>query len=369
MKIAYVITLSSPVGGAQVHVRDLSDGFVKKGHTCEVFVGSEGVMTDWLKERSIRYHLVPFLKHSIHPVNDRRAVHALAEQLAGFKPDIVSTHSSKAGIVGRLAARKLGIPSIYTAHGWSFLNSTGPLTAFLGWQAEVYCARFTKKIITVSEHDRDLAIRKRLCDPAKIIAVHNGMPDVGALHFASPGEAARPVHLVMIARFATQKDHTTLLQALAPLGDLEWKLSLVGDGPDEQKVRDLVQRLGLNDRVVFVGSVKSVLDILKNAHVYILATLSEGLPRSIIEAMRAGLPIVSNRVAGIPEQVENGRNGFLHEVRDVNGLRDSLKRLILDPALRAKMGRESRKLYLERFTLERLVEETFSVYEQALGGR
>jgi len=369
MKIAYITTLSSPVGGAQVHVRDLSEALIKKGHQCEVFVGAEGVLTDWLNDRSIRYHLVPHLNHSINPLNDRKAVKALAEQLAEFKPDIVSTHSSKAGIVGRLAARKLRIPSIYTAHGWCFLDTTGPLTAFIGWQAEVYCAKFTSKIITVSESDRELAIRKKLCDPAKIIAVHNGMPDIGPEHFASPGEEANPVHLVMIARFSTQKDHESLLKALAELKDMNWRLSLVGDGPDEQKVRGLVQQLGISEKVVFVGSVKSVIDILKSAHVYILTTFSEGLPRSIIEAMRAGLPVVSNRVAGIPEQVENGRNGYVLEIQDVEGIKSNLAKLIDDATLRTQMGQESRKLYEERFTSERLIEETYRVYEQVLGSR
>lgn len=369
MKIAYVTTLSSPVGGAQVHVRDLSEALIKRGHACEVFVGAEGVLTDWLKDRSIPFHLVPFLNHSINPIHDRKAVRALTELLAAFKPDIVSTHSSKAGIVGRLAARRLGIPSIYTAHGWCFLDTTGPLTAFLGWQAEMYCARFTSRIITVSESDRELAIRKRLCDPSKIVAVHNGMPDVGPEHAADPGSNASPVHIVMIARFSAQKDHGSLLKALSGIKELNWRLSLVGDGPDERKVRDLVSQLGLENKVVFVGSVKSVLEILKSAHVYVLTTFSEGLPRSIIEAMRAGLPVVSNRVAGIPEQVEHGRNGFVHEVGDVDGVRESLDRLIRDPELRSKMGAESRKLYLSRFTSERLIEETYRVYEQVLAER
>jgi len=368
MKIAYVTTLSSPVGGAQVHVRDLSEALIKKGHQCEVFVGAEGVLTDWLKERAIPYHLVPCLGHSIHPLNDRRAIKALSEQLSAFKPDIVSTHSSKAGIVGRMAARKLGIPSIYTAHGWCFLDTTGPLTAFIGWQAEVYCARFTSRIITVSESDRELAIKKRLCDPAKIVAVHNGMPDVGPEHYAKPGAQDGPVHIVMIARFSPQKDHETLLNALALIKEKSWKLSLVGDGPDEAKVRGLVKQLGLDGRVEFVGSVKSVVDILSRAQIYVLTTFSEGLPRSIIEAMRAGLPVVSNRVAGIPEQVVSGRNGFLHEVKETAGIRDSLASLIDDPDLRAKMGEESRKLYLGRFTSERLVDQTFRVYEQVLSG-
>lgn len=369
MRIAHVITLSDPIGGAQVHVRDLSDAFIKRGHACEVFIGAEGILTDWLRDLGIRYHIVPHLRHPIDPRSDFLAVRALTRQLAEFRPDVVSTHSSKAGIVGRLAAKRLGLPSVYTVHGWIFLKSTGKLTAFLGWRAEKHCAKFTRKIITVSEHDRRFAVDRKLCDPSRIVAVHNGIPDVASADLADPGRNAPETEIVMVARFAAQKDHDTLLQALAKIKDRPWRLTLVGDGPDEQKVRGLVSLLGLGDRVVFTGAVRSVQPILQQAQIFVLTSRSEGLPISIIEAMRTGLPIVSNRLAGIPEQVEEGENGFLLETGDVEGVADRLARLIDDPRLRAHMGQASRRLYLERFTIDRLVEQTLQVLADAVSGR
>lgn len=369
MRIATVITLSNPVGGAQVYVRDLTEALIKNGHESEVFVGSEGILTDWLTERNIRHHVIPHLRHSISPFSDIRATKALTQMLADYHPDIVATNSSKAGIIGRLAARRLGIPSVYTVHGWSFLKSEGKLSAFAGWQAEKYCARFTKRIIAVSEFDRNLAIERKLCSPEKVVAIHNGIPDVSKEFFANPGEDAKTVEIVMVARFAAPKDHATLLTALSTLKDRQWRLSLVGDGPDELSVRSMVAALGLDDRVVFVGAVRSVLDLLADSHLFVMTSLSEGLPLSIMEAMRAGLPVISNRVAGIPEEILDGQNGYLVDVKEAEILADRLAMLIDDKDLRARMGQESRKLYLERFTSQRLIENTYRVFEQAVAER
>ncbi len=366
MRIATVITLSNPVGGAQVYVRDLAEALVKNGHETEVFIGSEGILTDWLTDLGIRHRLVPSMRHSISPLSDIRAVNELAAMLKEYRPDIVATNSSKAGIIGRLSARRLGIPSVYTVHGWSFLKSEGKLSSFLGWQAEKYCARFTSKIIAVSEFDRKLAIERKLCEPEKVVAIHNGIPDISSDFFASPGDDAKPVEIVVVARFAAPKDHATLLNAMARLKDRDWRLSLVGDGPDEAVVRATVGSLGLSDRVVFVGAVRSVLEYLKKSHLFVLTSLSEGLPLSIMEAMRSGLPVVSNRVAGIPEEVVDGQNGYLVDVMDAESLASRIASLIDDKDLRARMGQESRKLYLERFTSQRLIENTYRVFEQAV---
>ena len=142
----------------------------------------------------------------------------------------------------------------------------------------------------------------------------------------------------MVARFGAQKDHPTLLRALAGLRDLPWQLDLVGEGPLLSQTRTLAASLGLEDRVHFLGQRMDVDRILANAQVGLLITNWEGFPLSILEAMRANLPVVASGVGGVSESVTDGVTGFVVPQGDVEVLRDRLRRLLSDPALRASLG-------------------------------
>jgi glycosyltransferase involved in cell wall biosynthesis len=155
----------------------------------------------------------------------------------------------------------------------------------------------------------------------------------------------------MVARFEPQKDHTTLLHALAGLRQEPWHLDLIGDGPLLSHTEALTRQLGLRGRIQFWGQRMDVEARLAQAQVALLITNWEGFPRSILEAMRAGLPVVSSAVGGIAESVRNG-------------LRQRLKELLDDPGLRLRMGRSGRELYEQRFTLTHTVERTFAIYAE-----
>jgi glycosyltransferase involved in cell wall biosynthesis len=168
----------------------------------------------------------------------------------------------------------------------------------------------------------------------------------------------------MVARFEPQKDHTTLLHALAGLRQEPWHLDLIGDGPLLSHTEALTRQLGLRGRIQFWGQRMDVEARLAQAQVALLITNWEGFPRSILEAMRAGLPVVSSAVGGIAESVRNGQTGFTVPQGDVEGLRQRLKELLDDPGLRLRMGRSGRELYEQRFTLTHTVERTFAIYAE-----
>jgi glycosyltransferase involved in cell wall biosynthesis len=277
----------------------------------------------------------------------------------------VSVHSSKAGVLGRVASRALGLPVIHTAHGWSFTPGIPRHKAWVyGW-IERLAAPLASRIITVSEFDRGLALAHRLAPADRVVTVYNGMPDIDARLVADPGRS--PVRLVMVARFEAQKDHPTLFRALAGIQE-PWQLDLIGDGPLLPEAQTMARELGLLQRVQFWGQRMDVAERLAEAQTALLITNWEGFPRSILEAMRAGLPVVASEVGGVAESVEDGETGFVVARGDVEGLRLRLRQLLADPALRTSMGRKGRQRYAAHFTLEHTVDKTLAVYEQTLAG-
>jgi glycosyltransferase involved in cell wall biosynthesis len=170
----------------------------------------------------------------------------------------------------------------------------------------------------------------------------------------------------MIARFEPQKDHSTLFRALAGI-HVPWHLDLIGDGPLLAEAQAMVRDLGLVERVQFWGQRMDVAQRLAEAQVALLITNWEGFPRSILEAMRAGLPVVASAVGGIAESVQDGETGFVVPWADVEVLRERLGQLLADPGLRARMGRKGRERYEAHFTLDHTVEKTLTVYQQTLG--
>jgi len=365
VNIVYVITRSDSIGGAHIHVRDLALNLLRAGHTVTVLVGGEGPFAAELAARGIPYRSLRYLVRPIRPGTDLRGLWELRAALAELKLDLVSAHSSKAGWLGRLAARSLGFPVVFTAHGWAFTEGVPEHKRKIYALAERLAAPFADRIITVSEYDRALALRYRIAPAHKLVTVHNGMPDVDPTLRACP--EAEPVRIVMVARFEPQKDHTTLLCALVGLKDLAWELELIGDGPLLERVRAETGRLGLLERVCFLGARKDVAERLAKAQIFVLSSNWEGFPRSILEAMRAGLPVVASDVGGVREAVMEGETGFLVPRGDVGALRARLRQLIMNASLRVKMGQAGRKRFEEQFTFEHMFKKTLEVYEDVLG--
>jgi glycosyltransferase involved in cell wall biosynthesis len=190
------------------------------------------------------------------------------------------------------------------------------------------------------------------------------MPDIPLEQRADPSRL--PVRLAMIARFEPQKDHVTLLQALAGLKHEAWHLDLIGDGPLLPQARELSRRLGLDERIQFWGQRMDVAARLADSQVALLITKWEGFPRSILEAMRAGLPVIASAVGGVAESVRDGDTGFTVPREDVGALQERLLKLLANPDLRCRMGRRARERYEQEFMLASTVSRTLAVYHEIL---
>jgi len=226
---------------------------------------------------------------------------------------------------------------------------------------------FAGKIITVSEYDRSLALRLKVAHQNRLIAIHNGMPDILPALLSAP--AQEPVKIVMVARFQKQKDFVTLFSALSGLLGYKWSLLLIGNGPLLDLVQSQAKGFGITDRIIFWGEQDNVAEHLSKCQIFVLTSNWEGFPRSILEAMRAGLPVIASDVGGVSEAVIDDKTGFLIPRKDDKTLQNRLKILIDDTEKRKQLGKAGRESYEKNFTFNKMAEKTLQVYEGLLDSK
>ena len=366
IKVLYVLARSDEIGGAHIHVKDLAKYVLSMGGQACVVAGGNGVFADLMRANGIDYISVPSLAKKISIFNDLRAFFKLNRILRDSNCDLVSAHSAKAGFLVRLPALCPGFPPvIFTAHGWSFSLGIPPVQRFIYLNLERILALFSKHIITVCNSDKLLALAQGVSIQSDIVVIHNGMsllPPQPRLPFAASGSSI--VKIVTIARYEKQKDHDTLLRALASIPEGNWRLTLIGGGPGLDSVKKLGFNLGIDQHLEFVGRSDNVVPYLDRADIFVLSSLWEGFPRSILEALRSSLPVVATDVGGVSEAVLDNYNGFCVPPRDTKALAAALRGLLLCSDLRLAMGDRGRSLFEARFTFSRMASKTWDLYHE-----
>lgn len=362
MKILYCIT-SASWGGAQLHVLELCADQLKRGNEVIFIVGNEGPLLDKVKKlKGLKIIFLPSLVREINPINDMKAIIELRKIIKKESPDIVHLHSSKAGVVGRIAAIGLRkrVKVIFTVHGWAFTDGvSSTLKKHLYRKIEKSVARFTDLFICVSNYDAKIGKRDGvLNNKSNVVVIHNGspLPQQNAVNYSIHS----PIRLVMIARFSHQKDQKTLINAVAKLPKSDYRLTFVGDGETLNNNKKIVSNLNLNKNIKFVGFKDDVSKELIENDVYILSTHYEGLPISIIEAMSYGLPILATDVGGNSEMVINNINGFLFSSEEQ--LVDKLNYIIKNKNLIKKWGQESFNIFTREYSLSNCLNKINDAY-------
>ena len=360
-RILFVITRSLR-GGAQCHLVNLISGLAKNSDI-DFFLATDspGFLTDALLDLKVQVFMIPSLGNSLNPINDVISIFRLLSIIDRVNPDIVHAHSSKAGLLARLSAKIANKPTVFTAHGWGFKPNVPIFRRYMVRISETICSLLTDKIICVSEYDRSLAELYKVAKSSQLRMIFNGVPDTNLI--ANPESSC--VKIIMVARFEEPKQQGKLITHFSMISSNSAKLILVGDGPNLPQAIDLVKANELEDRVVFTGDRNDVAQLLSDAHIFVLLSDYEGLPLSIIEAMRAGLPVIASNVGGVPEEVMDGFSGFLIE-NDQSSITEKLNLLVESPLLRSQMGKEGRKIYLNKLHIDSMVEQTLSVYEEIL---
>jgi glycosyltransferase involved in cell wall biosynthesis len=356
-KVLIVITLAE-AGGAQTYVAQLLPALAERFQVT-VAAHGDGPLRDAARAAGVQFVRLRHVRRSIGP-RDVLGLLELIVLMRRSRPDVVHTNSSKAGVLGRLAAAIARAPvRIFTVHGWAFAAATGLSSTFYLW-ADRLMSPLTSATICVSEHSRAAGSAARTCRASATVVIPNAV-DVEAARRASL-EGAPPV-VVAVGRLAHPKDPLTLVRALGAVRT-PFRALLVGDGPERAAVE-----AELAPGVELTGTRADVPELLAGADVFVLSSRSEGAPVSILEAMAAGLPVVASDVGGVREQVADGETGLLVPAGDAGALASALERLLADTGLRRRLGAAGRDRALQRFDVGASRRAHVELYERELARR
>ncbi|OGR57862.1 MAG: hypothetical protein A2X36_01445 [Elusimicrobia bacterium GWA2_69_24] len=351
MKVVHVVTRLD-FGGAQQNTL-YTVGHVDRARFEPVLVCGEGGRLDpearALEARGTRVVFLPDLVRELHPLRDFIALLQLHRLLVAERPDAVHTHSSKAGILGRLAAWLAGVPVIvHTFHGFGFHDRMAAPVRGAIVLVERLAAALSSWLIFVSQDNMRTAAACGIGSPRRQSLIRSG---VALARFPAPvpDRAAKRASLALpgagpwvlsVGNLKAQKnamDFARLAGRLAPKHPAASFL-FVGDGPLRPALEAAIAEAGLQERAHLLGWRDDVPELLAVADVFVLTSLWEGLPRALVEAMRSGLPCACYAVDGVRDLISDGRNGFAAPPGDWEGLADRVARLLEDPALRRRLG-------------------------------
>ena len=368
------------LGGSQENTVISCMGQADAGHEVALafgpIYGPEGSMLGEVEAHGqIKTIQVPNLVRELSPIKDLRCRMELARIIRDYRPDVVHTHSSKAGILGRSAARAAGVPAIvHTIHGLPFHPYQSRRKNLLYIRAERWAAKKCDAIVCVADAMREQALAAGVGSPEQFHTIYSGM-DVESFvdnqvdrdaWRAQYGIAADEFVIGTVARLAELKGHDDLLDAMEqPLhADRKLKLLWIGDGYWANRLRNRVRSMGLEENVIFAGKISpaEIPDAMHSMDLLAHPSWREGLPRTVPQALLTGTPVVANDVDGTREVVIPDRTGRLIPPGDLSALRKTLVNARKDPQPERALAQEGRRLCTEMFPAGRMVEELDRLY-------
>lgn len=366
IKILFCLT-KLELGGAQKQVLSLIGSLDKNSFSPYLFTACHGMLID--EAKCIPGLEIKFSRFLERPINVFKDFFSLIEAYRFIRKEkihIVHTHSSKAGIIGRLAAHFAGVKIIiHTVHGWSFNDFQPPFVRRFYILLEKVCGRFSSKLVVVSEHDHAKGISKNIADPAKFRLIYYGID--------KDGFSDNPVRIKddynkddfvvgMISCFKPQKapvdfvKFAYLLRKKLPCV----KFVLAGDGVLRKEIEEAVKKHSLCGQFILAGWCRQIPEFLSGLDLFVLTSLWEGMPISVLEAMSSGLPVLATQTGGISEVVKEAETGFLVKPHDMHIMAEKAFTLLKNGNLRQQIGRNAKNFLAGRFTLH----ETVSMHQQ-----
>jgi len=383
MRILHIITRLDRGGSAEA-VMQIGERLSRKGHEVKIITGltedPQENFEAYAKRAGVPITLISEFRREVNPFYDLAAFCRLYRLIKRENPEIVHTHTSKAGILGRWAAWLSGVKVIiHSSHGHIFYGYFSGLRTKIFLWVEKLTAVITHKITTLSDLEINDYQSLRLARKEKFITIPYGI-DTKALKVIRGREEVRKGlglspgdHVVgWVGRLVPVKDCGTFLNAASLLKDkfgdpkinLGLRFLVVGDGPERQKMEETVKRLGL--KVIFTGMRNDVYDMMSSMDLFVLSSLNEGLGRVLLEAMAAGRPVVATKVGGVPEVVEDGVTGILVPPSDPEGMASAIMEILTHSERMATIGEHGRKR-AERFDIKIATDRLEILYKE--GGR
>ena len=383
VKILHIITRLDMGGSAQntLHTcNELSDKYDKvlvhgpsleSGMTdLEKKIVEEGIAK--AKARGVKVILLPSLVRSIRPIKDLKALMALILLISKEKPDIVHTHSSKGGILGRLAAKLCGVPHIvHTPHGHVFYGHFGRVASKVFLWVERVFSRFTDRMVALTSGEKNDYIEMSVCTPEKLRTIHSGVDVQQFLNDngnrvekrSSLGLEQQEAVIGFVGWLLPIKGPEYLLKAM----DYIWPeqpnvtLVMVGKGDLDVDLRAEALRKNVNGKVKFLGWRQDINELMPTFDMLVLPSLNEGMGRVLVEAMAAGKPVVGSRVGGIPDLIQDGHTGYLVPPADEKALADAILKLLNDRDQAELMGQRGKER-CQQFSLEAMIAKLDDLY-------
>jgi glycosyltransferase involved in cell wall biosynthesis len=383
LKILHIITRLDMGGSAQntLHTcNKLSDKYEKvlvhgpsleSGMTdLEKKIIAKGIAE--AKARGVKVVLCPSLVRSIRPIKDLKALLALISLIIKEKPDIVHTHSSKGGILGRLAAKLCGVPHIvHTPHGHVFYGHFGQMASKIFLVLERVFSKFTDRLVALTRGEKNDYIEMSVCTPEKLLTIHSGV-DINQFFNAngngiekrrSLGLAQQDAVIGFVGWLLPIKGPDYLFKAM----DYVWPekpetvLLMVGKGAMDVDLRAKALRKNIDGKVKFLGWRQDINELMPVFDMLVLPSLNEGMGRVGVEAMAAGKPVVGSRVGGIPDLIEDGQTGYLVPPADEKALAAAILKLLNDRD-RARLMGERGKQRCQRYSLDAMIAKLDDLY-------
>jgi len=375
IKILHVIT-HLPIGGAQDNTLYTVELLDKEKYDISLCCNLDGELVERAKKvEAVKLFDIPFLGREVSPYRDIRAFLSLYKLFKEEDFTIIHTHSSKAGLLARLAAVLNKTPIvIHTIHGFAFNDFMNGLKKNFFIYLEKLLAKWTDVLITVSNLNKKKIIDLNIAHENKIKNIYSGI-DLSLFTNKRNDEFRKELnlendHLLLgsVGRLSNQKDPITMIEAFGIISKPfpNAHLALVGDGELKGKILEKIDQLKLNDRIHLTGNKNNPWSVYHSMDLFIMSSIYEGLGRSITEALSCGVPVVCTDVEGVPEIVRDKITGILVRPKDSNKLADAIIRTLNDMETAKKMAEEGRRFVNDNFDVNKMVNDIDSLYNTLL---
>jgi len=374
INLLYVIT-KLELGGAQKQLLSLIRHLDKKRFRLFLFTAEDGLLLpEALSINGLTINKSTCLERPINLLKDLLVLIEIYRFIKKNNIEIVHTHSSKAGILGRLAARVAKVRIIlHTVHGWSFNDYQPSMVRLFFIWLERFIARFTDRLIVVSDYDKQKGLWNRIGKEDKYSLIHYG---IDFSEFGTKDQNIREelginindLAIGMIACLKPQKSPQDFIKLafLVKKVSPDARFLLVGDGILRKKTESLIRKFNLEKQVILTGWRKDIARVLSGIDVFVLTSLWEGLPVSVLEAMASSKPIVSTHTGGVADIIVEGSSGFLVPPKDMDKMSARLVILLKDKNLRIRMGQNAKEALSLNFALRNMIENNQSLYENLI---
>lgn len=380
-RVLHLITRLDP-GGSATNTLATAAGLRKRGFEPALWYGRtvdpEHRIVRRLEAAGIAWKMLPHLVRAPHPWHDCAAwLHLRAALVPGLF-DLVHTHSSKAGVLGRLAAARCAVPCVHTPHGHVFYGYFNPLLSRVFIQVERRMARRTARIISLTDLETEQSLAAGIGRAEQYVTIPSGVP---LRHFrdlpVEGGAAVRAEHripdeafvFVAVGRLTPVKGFDVLLDAFAKLRHDRAHLLIVGEGECRAELEAQTAQSACGKRVHFSGERRDVRPALAAANAFVLASRNEGMGRAFIEAMAAGLPAIGTTVGGVPSVIVPGHSGLLAAPDDAGALAQAMDQLAGDRAACRRMGVQAARDIDPRYDQETMIDQIAALYRDVLHDR